>query len=78
MQSEALNPRGKMMMLRTFGYVDPGTGATLVQLALAGTVGIGAIVRLKWASIQSMLGRSDSAKNEGPESAAIQQIAGDE
>jgi hypothetical protein len=71
-------PKGKMMMLRTFGYVEPGTGTTLVQLALAGTVGIGAIVRLKWASIQSMLGRSDGAQNDGPESAAVQQIAGDE
>lgn len=75
---QGTKPKGKMMMLRTIGYVDPGTGATLVQLALAGTVGIGAIVRLKWASIQSMLGRSDGAQNENPESATIRQIAGDE
>jgi len=40
------------------GYVDPGTGATIMQLVLAGTVGIGAIVRLKWNSIHSLFRRS--------------------
>jgi hypothetical protein len=40
------------------GYVDPGTGATIMQLVLAGTVGIGAIVRLKWNSIRSLARRS--------------------
>lgn len=37
-----------------FAYLDPGTGATLMQLMLAGTVGIGALVRLKWESIRSL------------------------
>ena len=51
-------------MLPTFGYVDPGTGATLMQLALAGTVGIGAIVRLKWNSIRSLRRGSGSEQAE--------------
>ena len=40
-----------------FGYVDPGVGATVLQLALAGTVGIGALVKLRWQSIKKALGR---------------------
>ena len=59
-------------MFRIIGYVDPGTGATLMQLVLAGTVGIGAIIKLKWHSIRSLFGRSsgmqgDSADTEFPE-----------
>jgi hypothetical protein len=46
-------------MATIIGYVDPGTGATLMQLALAGTVGIGAIVRLKWNSIRSVFYRGN-------------------
>jgi len=34
------------------GYVDPGTTATLMQLALAGVVGISAIIKLKWHQIK--------------------------
>lgn len=41
-------------------YVDPGTGATLMQLALAGTVGIAAVVKLKWHSIKAFFRRSSS------------------
>ena len=43
-----------------FAYIDPGTGATITQLLLAGTVGIGAIVRLKWNSISALLSRSQA------------------
>jgi len=59
-------------MVWIVGYLDPGTGATLTQLVLAGTVGIGAIIKLKWHSIRSLFGRSsdmqgDSADTELPE-----------
>ena len=40
-------------------YVDPGVGATVLQLALAGTVGIGALVKLRWQSIKKAFGRDD-------------------
>jgi hypothetical protein len=40
-------------------YVDPGVGATVVQLVLAGTVGIGALVKLRWKSVKKSLGGSD-------------------
>jgi hypothetical protein len=45
-----------------FAYIDPGTGATLTQLLLAGTVGIGAIVKLKWNSIRALFSRSHTAE----------------
>lgn len=35
------------MVRALFGYVDPGVGATLAQLALAGTAGIVAAGRLR-------------------------------
>lgn len=34
------------------GYVDPGTTATLMQLVLAGVVGISALIKLKWHQIK--------------------------
>lgn len=40
-------------------YVDPGVGPTVLQLALAGTVGIGALVKLRWQSVEKALGRED-------------------
>lgn len=39
-------------MRQIIGYVDPGTTATLMQLALAGVVGISAIIKLKWHQIK--------------------------
>ncbi|MFV1961811.1 MAG: hypothetical protein ACC658_08245 [Acidimicrobiia bacterium] len=51
-------------MLTTFAYVDPGAGATLMQLVLAGTVGIGAIVKLKWHSIRSLFRRPSDVHDD--------------
>jgi hypothetical protein len=48
-------------------YVDPGTGATMMQLVLAGTVGISAIVKLKWNSIRALFQRSDVSAQEESE-----------
>jgi hypothetical protein len=42
-----------------FAYVDPGVGATVVQLVLAGTVGVGALVKLRWKSFKGALGGND-------------------
>ncbi len=35
------------MLDPVIAYLDPGTGATLVQLALAGTAGIAGLTKLK-------------------------------
>jgi len=43
-----------------FGYIDPASGATIMQLVVAGTVGIGAVVKLKWHTIRGFLDRSNS------------------
>jgi len=63
-------------MFRIIGYVDPGTGATLMQLVLAGTVGIGAIIKLKWHSIRSLFGRSEGDRAKGPD-ARFSEVAAD-
>ena len=47
------------MFRSVFAYLDPGVGATVVQLVLAGTVGIGALVKLRWKSVKRALGGSD-------------------
>lgn len=44
-----------------YAYVDPGVGATVLQLALAGTVGVGALVKLRWQSIKRAFGRDDES-----------------
>ncbi len=44
-----------------FGYIDPAAGATIMQLVVAGTVGIGAVVKLKWHTIRGFFDKSDAA-----------------
>lgn len=51
-------------------YVDPGTGATLMQLALAGTVGIAAVLKLKWHSIKAFFKRSAGTSDESKDAQA--------
>jgi len=34
-------------------YLDPGTGAMIIQAVIAGIVGVGFAVRLFWANIKS-------------------------
>jgi hypothetical protein len=47
-----------------FGYIDPAVGATVMQLVVAGTVGIGAVVKLKWHTIREFFDRSDATPDE--------------
>jgi len=51
-----------------FAYIDAGTGATLMQLVLAGTVGIGAIIKLKWRAIRGVFSGSDDSETLRQES----------
>jgi len=55
------------------GYLDPGSGATILQLVLAGTVGIGALAKLRWNRIKGALGQDDEPTEpaESAESAPI-------
>ena len=46
------------------GYLDPGAGATILQLVLAGTVGIGALVKLRWQNIKNAVGRGDESAED--------------
>ena len=51
-----------------FGYIDPAAGATIMQLVVAGTVGIGAVVKLKWHTIRGFFNRPDATVDQFPES----------
>jgi hypothetical protein len=56
------------------GYLDPGTGATLVQLALAGTAGIAAAGKLRMNKIKRRLAREAEAGAEISEVAEQQNL----
>lgn len=43
-------------------YLDPGTGATLLQLALAGTAGIAAASKMRMNKIKRRLNRDEKAE----------------
>lgn len=48
-------------MVPVFGYVDPGVGATLMQLSVAGVAGVAAIVKLRWHSIKRVFGKGEES-----------------
>jgi hypothetical protein len=65
-----LHSSERHLVFRTvLAYVDPGVGATILQLALAGTVGVGALVKLRWRSIKKALGREEDVSTATPEEA---------
>ena len=45
-------------------YLDPGTGATLVQLALAGTAGVAAAAKLRMNRLKRRNANEDAAKDK--------------
>ena len=45
-------------------YLDPGTGATLVQLALAGTAGVAAAAKLRMNRLKRRVAKEDAVENE--------------
>jgi hypothetical protein len=57
-----------------FAYIDPAAGATIVQLVVAGTVGVGAVVKLKWSSIKSLFNRGEIS---GDETSRIDSVSDD-
>lgn len=47
------------MFLPVFGYVDPGVGATLLQLSIAGVAGVAAIFKWRWHRIKRVFRKGD-------------------
>lgn len=45
-------------------YLDPGTGATLMQLALAGTAGIAGIAKLRMNKFKRKASSEDTSEEE--------------
>lgn len=45
-------------------YLDPGSGSLLIQLIIAGLIGIGVTVRLFWSRITGLFGGNKSGVAE--------------
>ena len=60
----------EVMIDPVLAYVDPGIGATLAQLAVAGTAGIGAIGKLRMNKIKRRIGRNEQPEPGGKDTAA--------
>jgi len=52
-------------------YLDPGTGATLVQLALAGTAGIAGLTKLRMNKFKRKAKAEDEPQEERANAEAI-------
>ena len=55
-----------MMRLDYFAYLDPVSGSTLFQLAVAGLFSVLATVRLYWSRIRSMFRKGNAPASETP------------
>lgn len=49
-----------------------------MQLVLAGTVGVGAIIKLKWHSIRSLFGRPRGVQDDSRDTSAQESMAEEE
>ena len=56
-----------------FAYLDPGTGATLVQLALAGTAGVAAAAKLRMNKLKRRVAKE--AAEEEPAAERLEETA---
>jgi len=43
-------------------YLDPGTGSLLIQLLLAGLLGIGVAIRIYWKKIKKLFGGKEKGE----------------
>lgn len=39
-------------------YLDPGFGSMILQLVLAGLLGVGVVIRIFWKNIRALFGKS--------------------
>ncbi len=49
------------MFTPLFAYLDPGAGATILQIVLAGTAGVAAAAKIRMNRIKRRLGRAEEA-----------------
>lgn len=48
-----------------FGYLDPGSGSFLLQLAIATVVGLAVVLRTQWAKIKKFFGgKSETTEDQ--------------
>lgn len=48
----------RLPLLREQAYLDPGSGSFLLQLLLAGLVGVGFAIKMSWKKIKAFFNRS--------------------
>jgi hypothetical protein len=53
-----------MRLAAILGYLDPGSGSFLLQLAIAAIVGLAVVLRLQWTKIKKLFGRGQPAQDE--------------
>lgn len=58
-----------------FLYLDPGTGATLAQLALAGTAGIAAAAKLRMNKVKRHLNKAKANEETAEQADQIEESA---
>jgi hypothetical protein len=51
-------------ILRPHAYLDPGSGSFLVQLLIAGIVGVGFLIKMYWKKIKGLFNRSEPGKED--------------
>ncbi len=51
-------------ILRPQAYLDPGSGSFLIQLLIAGLVGVGFFVKVYWKKIKGLFSRSVTKKED--------------
>ena len=56
-----------------FGYLDPGSGSFLIQLAIAAVVGLAVVLRLQWGKIKKLFGKAQPPEAEDHDSDDEQQ-----
>jgi hypothetical protein len=47
-----------------YAYIDPGTGSYVMQLIIAGLVGVGFAIKIYWGRIKGFFSRSPSGEQE--------------
>lgn len=53
-------------LIKAKAYLDPGSGSFLIQLLIAGLVGVGFILRSYWGRIKGFFTRSSSEEVDNP------------
>ena len=53
-----------MPLPQEHAYLDPGSGSFLLQLLIAGLLGMGFVIRRYWSKITSLFSRSNSEEDD--------------